>query len=253
MRGDYAERYEVFEEHHWWFRARRDILADHLKSVLGPGHDERPVNRILEIGTGPGRNLYTLYPAGAEIIGLEPDAANAERARQRGVIPVFTGTIESIPSPVSEKRYDLVTMFDVLEHIEDDAGAVDRVRSLLNPAGHFVLSVPAYQWMWGQQDVVNLHHRRYTRGGLVGLLTRHGFKVNRATYFNTLLFPPVAAVRLCARLTAMKTEAASSDFDRPVGPFNGILYRIFRSERALLRYFDLPFGVSILVSAQAPA
>lgn len=164
--------------------------------------------RVLEIGTGPGENLYSLYPADVVLAGVEPDRDNAARAGSRGPIPVYTGSVEQMPGEVVSGELDLVCMFDVLEHIEDDGGALEHVAELLCDGGRLALSVPAYQWMWGQQDVVNMHCRRYTRGELCRKLDRHGFEIVRATYFNTVLFLPIASLRLPARFMSRKDRPA---------------------------------------------
>lgn len=246
MKAEYADAYDAFEQRHWWFRARRVIL----RSVLEREVRWKPGMKVLEVGVGPGANLYELYPPGLHVQGLDPDPVNSERARQRGPLPVHTGTVEAMPPPLAHDVFDALCLFDVLEHIQDDGAALDLLRQRLKPDGFLALSVPAYAWMWGRQDVTNLHYRRYTRGRLVRLLKQHGFRIQRATYFNTLLFPPVAAQRLLARLRPLDPDSTESDF--AFGPpwLDALLYRIFRSEAALLRAMNFPFGVSVLVIAR---
>lgn len=249
MKKEYAEEYVSLEKEHWWFRGRRVILRQLLRNEI----DWSEPRTVLEIGVGPGENLYTLYPENAELMGVEPDADNARRADERGPVQVHQGTVENLPDVLKDRSFDIIAMFDVLEHIEDDRGALEILRMRLKPGGRLVLSVPAYQWMWGEHDEVNLHFRRYTRGGLKRLLEDAGLAVRRATYFNTLLFPPIALVRLLARLMRNRKErggAAESDFKKPAGVISGILFRLFASEAIWLRLISFPFGVSVFVSAE---
>jgi SAM-dependent methyltransferase len=246
MKPEYVRQYESFEQRHWWFRVRRIILKGLLDRHVG----WKPGMAALEIGTGPGENLYALYPAGIELAGVEPDPDNAARAAARGPIPVHVGTLERLPPEAVRKKLDLICLFDVLEHIPDDDAALEALKGRLADRGQLALSVPAYNWMWGQQDVVNMHCRRYTRGELRRKLERHGFAVVRATYFNFVLFPFIAAFRLLAQLPPWRNRPAHSDFDYSAGLFDRALYGLFRLEWPLLKYVDAPFGGSCFVLAR---
>ena len=245
MKKDYAEQYDGFEQSHWWFRARREILRQFIARHGGLQSGDP----ALEVGVGPGLNLYTLYPEKVQLQGLEPDPENARRAAARGSIPVFCGTVESMPRELTEQKFQLITMFDVLEHIQDDRKALRVLRAMLRPGGQLMLSVPAYNWMWGQQDVVNLHFRRYTRGSLVRLLQEEGFAVSHATYFNTFLFPPIALFRLLARIRPKSEPHAQTDFNYSAGFADAWMYRVFLAEKYLLKILRFPFGVSVLAVA----
>ena len=140
-------------------------------------------------------------------------------------------------------------MFDVLEHIEDEARALRMVSQKLRPGGRIVLSVPAYMWRWGDHDAVNQHFRRYTLRELRWKLQAANFTVERATYFNTLLFPPIAAVRLLA-LYGRRPDNEEGDFAHARNPSNPVLRSMFSAERVFLRYIDFPFGVSVFAAAR---
>lgn len=245
MRQDYASEYPEFEKNHWWFRARRQILREQLQALSLPVRAS-----ILEVGVGPGENLYSIYPPDAEVVGIEPDPELAALARARGSQPIHETTIEEFPSSADAGQFDAVTMFDLLEHTRDDALVLRKASELLTPQGYLVVSVPAFMLLWSQHDVVNLHYRRYTRRELVSKVERAGLSVTRATYFSTLLFPPVAALRLLRRTTA--DEDAATDLKYSLGPADRMLYHIFLSERRLLRHVNLPFGTSVLVVARKP-
>ncbi len=249
MKQEYAHQYGSFEQKHWWFRARRVIL----KGLLDHHIAWKPGMPVVEIGVGPGENLYALYPDGIDLAGVEPEPENAAVANSRGPIPVYVGTVERMPEDISGRQQDLICLFDVLEHIEDDEAALDRLGDRLGDGGLLALSVPAFQWMWGQQDVVNMHYRRYTLAELCGKLKRHGFSIVRATYFSSFLFPPIALFRLLARLWSKGGKPAHSDFDYSAGPVEPLLYGLFRMEWPLLKYINFSFGSSCFVIAKKKA
>jgi SAM-dependent methyltransferase len=244
MQESYAYQYALLEGEHWWFRARRLILRDLLTRLKWP-----PRPKILEIGVGPGHNLLELYPPDACLEGVEPDPALASIAAARSPIPVFNALIDRLPSQIQEGSYDGVTMFDVLEHIPDDAHALRIVNRKLKPGGRVALSVPAYMWLWGQQDVVNQHCRRYTSRGLREKLQTAGFVIERVTYFNTILFAPIAAIRLVARCRN-RPHSKEGDFAYIRKSSNTFLLNLFAAERVFLRCFNFPFGVSLFATAR---
>ena len=241
MQAEYSESYARYEARHWWFRARRIILRSVLRTLPLP-----PRARILEIGTGPGANLYHVYPPDARLFGIEPNPELAALANQRGRIPVHTGSAEELPGALG--MFDAVAMFDVLEHTADDGRALENILRCLVPGGLLILTVPAYQLLWGPQDVVSGHYRRYTLRGLRALVRAAGLAPLRATYFNSLLFPAVAVFRLAGRL--LRSSRGSSDLRYSLGPVDQLLFLVFAAEKWLLRVFNLPFGVSIFLAAR---
>lgn len=243
MRPDYAARYEEYVNRHWWFRARRVILRRLLARYLPSG---TPL--ILEIGTGPGDNLYSIYPPGTRLMGLEPDPINQQKAAARGAVPVYLGRAEEWPAELQAATPDVVAMFDVLEHVEDDRRLLKNMYGRLAAGGSLFLTVPAYRWLWGAQDEVSQHRRRYTRGELTSKLREAGFVVRRSTYFNTILLPLVALVRLLARLKRSSSPAVT-DFEMNTGCLDPLLYALFAGENYFLPVMNFPFGVSIFVVA----
>ena len=239
MQENYAAEYQRYEEEHWWFRARRRILQDVFSRL---GLPPRP--RILEIGAGPGANLYALYPKDAVLCGVEPDARLAQMARARGRVPVHEGLAEALPPPIKDETFDAVAMLDVLEHTADDRRVLLSVKERLVPGGLLLITVPAYMMLWGPQDVVSKHYRRYRRAPLASLIEQTGFVVERATYFNALLLAPIAAFRLLRR------TGQSTDLKFTLGALDALPYAIFSLERLLLRWLNFPAGVSILFVAR---
>lgn len=157
---------------------------------------------------------------------------------------------DALALPFSGESFDAVFMFDVLEHIEADASVLAEIRRVLRPGGKLLVTVPAFMFLFGLQDVVSEHKRRYRRGPLLDLMRGSGFDVRYATYFNTLLFPPIAAIRMARRVLPVKEVEGRSDFDlRLPGPVETILEKLFSLERHAIDRARLPFGISILCAA----
>jgi len=183
--------------------------------------------------------------------GVDMDYEAAGYCRERGLTTIAQASAAALP--YAAETFDLVTMLDVLEHIPDDAGALAEAMRVLRPGGLLMLAVPAYRFLWGAQDEVSRHVRRYTVPELGARMKAANFAVRRLTYFNTALFPPIAALRLLRRFIPA-TRSDESDFHAPApGPINALLAAIFGSEAALVARHDLPFGVSILGLAEKRA
>ncbi|MBB2191596.1 class I SAM-dependent methyltransferase [Gluconacetobacter azotocaptans] len=220
------------EENHWWYVGRRRIISSFLNKIA-----EKKKLKIIELGSGTGGNLMMLSAYG-DVVGMEPNGFGRQLAISRG-FDVCDGMLPDLPFRSGEA--DLVVMFDVLEHLDDDAGCLRAAANLLKPDGHLFLTVPAYSWMWSNHDVKNHHKRRYNKEQLLDLARRIGFRVERCSYFNTLLFPMAAAVRIIKNMTG----ATSDDGTMPAPATNKILLKIFSFEKKILSHGNLPFGLSI--------
>jgi SAM-dependent methyltransferase len=230
------DRMAELDGKHWWYRARRDILSDVIARRVRPPADAR----ILEIGCGTGHNLAMLGQFG-RLEAVELDDAARTLAEQRLGRPIandaLPGLADTMPGP-----FDLIALLDVLEHVPDDRGALAAIRRMLAPTGALVVSVPANPWMWTAHDAVHHHHRRYRKSELAERAAEAGFGIDLLTHFNSLLFPPIAAVRLLGKITGKQ----ESDDRLPSPAVNGLLERLFGAERQLVGRVPLPFGVSLL-------
>ena len=177
------------DDRHWWYRARRKIIADLIRreARLPAGAD------ILEIGCGTGHNLAMLAGFG-HVEGLELDDEARALSEKRLGRKVMSSPLPELAG-VPDRRYDLIGAFDVIEHIEDDSAALASIATKLKPGGKFVMTVPAHQWMWTAHDTVNHHKRRYSKGKLRELIETSPLKLERLGYFNSLLFPLAVAER----------------------------------------------------------
>lgn len=239
------EAYEInyqYEETHWWFVARREIIVSVLQaSIPRETRPDTPRLSILDYGCGTGGLTQTLAPFG-EITGVDESGQAIAFCHKRGM-----NNVQRIDSPrdLPSAAYDWVTSFDVLEHVEDDVGLLREFRRALKPGGRLLLTVPALSILWSGEDEVSRHLRRYTKRELIQKLRAGGFEVQKATYFNSLLFPGVLAVRLFNRW--FRPSSWNESDIKPVSPFlNTLLCRIFALERHLLRRARLPIGVSLL-------
>lgn len=236
------DRLREIEQDHWWFVGRRAVLTAEIARLGLPAEA-----RLLEVGCGAGGNLAMLRAFGT-VCAVEPDEPSRAYAAARGLADVREGWLPD-GLPDFGAPFDLACAFDVVEHVDDDRGAVAAMAARLSPGGRLVITVPAYAWMWSAHDAAHHHKRRYLRGEVRELIETAGLRVRRVSHFNTLLFPPIAAVRLAK--TALRQEGGD-DEALPPGGLNRTLAGIFAAERGLLRLGDLPFGVSILAVAEKP-
>ena len=249
-----TELYEYFfraEETHWWFRARRRILAAVLDRMY-PDTAKTPL-RIADLGCGTGGMLPVLARYG-KVTGVD----EAPEAREYCARSGFPDVLTPQEWHAEGGTYDLVTAFDVIEHVQDDVTFLKGVSDRLGPGGRLLATVPAYPFLWSAFDEMNHHYRRYTRRTLEQSLGAAGFTVLRLTHMNAWLFPALAGARLLERAFGREPESEAErrralDVWFRVRPWDGALERIFASERIWLRAADFPFGASILTLARKPS
>jgi ubiquinone/menaquinone biosynthesis C-methylase UbiE len=224
------------EDGHWWYRGRRRILDDLMRSL-----DLPPDAQILDAGCGSGRNMVDFAQFGT-VTGVEIADVSIERARRRDVGEVVQCSITSMPLP--DDHFDVAVCLDVIEHIEDEQGALHELYRVIRPGGSLVITVPAYQWLWSEHDVINHHQRRYTRASLSAAAAQAGFKTARTTYFNTLLLPIAIVWRRLARRSHV--EGPASDLQRMPERLNSLLELPLRVEARLIAGGGrIPAGLSL--------
>jgi SAM-dependent methyltransferase len=229
--------FDATEETHWWFVARRKIVLEMLRSILPPG-----APRILDVGCGTGSTLKELEKMG-EAVGADISEEAIAYCRRRGCGDVRLVAEDELS--FRDGEFDAVLSLDVLEHIENEGAALAEYRRVLKPGGVLLLTAPAYAWLWSAHDDVNHHRRRYTRGSLEQLLAQSGWGIERLSYFCTLLFPLVAAIRMGFKL--FHRSGRGLEFKIPGPHVNRVCQTIFASEAAWLTRRDFPFGSSLMV------
>lgn len=223
---------------HWYFRGRLAVIRSALGRVLPRGS-----LRLLEIGCGTGKMLGSLGAFG-EAIGIETNDALLAVARAAG-LDVRKGALPD-DLTVAPGWADVVLLLDVLEHLDDDLAGLRAAHRVLREGGVLVVTVPAYPWLWSGHDVALAHRRRYVAAGLRQLVESAGYRVERLSYFNTLLFPAIASIRLYKRWRGDDHH----DLVHPGSRLNAFLEWLFALERHVVPTPALPFGTSLFVAAR---
>ncbi|MBM3462155.1 MAG: methyltransferase domain-containing protein [Armatimonadetes bacterium] len=225
------------EETHWWFVGRRRLFSSEIRLMnLAPGA------AVLDVGTSTGTNLRMLRELGfANVEGVDFSQEAIAWCAARGLGTVRHGDVCDLP--YADASLDLVLATDILEHVEDDDRAAREIRRVLRPGGRALISGPAFRELWGLQDDLAHHLRRYAQSGFRKLLESAGFHVVHCYYFNFILFVPIFLARQLMRVFrfGLKSE---NQLNAPW--MNEILTRLFAFDVRLAPLLRPPFGVSIL-------
>src|SRR5262249_45284696 len=180
----YATEAEA-EATHWWFVGRRRLFAREIGKTGLPRS-----SRVLDIGTSTGANLRLLRDLdfhAAEGLDFSPEAIRY--CRDKGLGPVRQGDVCAMP--FADESFDLLLATDIIEHVDDDLAALREIARVLRPGGKVLITVPAFPMLWGLQDRIGQHKRRYRMRQLVDRVTRAGLAVDARYHFNFLLFLPI--------------------------------------------------------------
>ncbi len=238
------DKMEAMEESYWWHQGRRHLVTRFMTGFFGP-EDKM---EILDVGCGTGRNLNLLERWGT-VLGVEPEGPGLEACRKAGRGPdrVMAAPADRLPFP--DASFDLVTAFDVLEHLEDDQAGLREFHRVLRPGGHLLLTVPAYRFLWSIHDEALGHRRRYVASEIHSLLNNSGFSTLRRSYAITFALPAIASFRILQGLIPSLYQRGASYVEVPTVA-NAALVGLIRLESWLLRMIDLPLGTSILALAK---
>lgn len=240
----YVPHLRAAEDRHFWFRARNDVIRAVLAQVeptLPPGY------RVLEVGCGTGNTLRVVDAAcrRGTVIGLDLQRDALVYARDRVGSVVVQGDIAHAPFRASA-RFDLIVMFDVLEHIENDRAALATVHEWLAPDGVLLLTVPAGPELWSAFDTAAQHYRRYNPGHLSSKLSEAGFSVTYLSPFMMTLYPLMWAKRRLLSGAYRQGDAVLDDL-RIVPGINALLGWLLSREVAHVAHRrTFPFGASLI-------
>ncbi len=230
------------EARHWWFAGRRRVLAAAIRGMRLPANA-----RILELGSGTGGNFAFLSGfGGVSAVEMNETAREISQARGQGAA-VHHGMLPD-NLPFEGHVFDLVCLFDVLEHIEEDDATLRTIRGLLAPGGRALITVPAHPSLFGPHDIALHHKRRYTRAQLAAKLRAAGLRVQKLSFMNMALAPCAFALRWLDRLRGARQASGTSI---PPAPVNTLFTWMFSAEAWVLPYADLPFGLSLLAVVSA--
>lgn len=237
MDRDAYELMAEAERDHWWFKGRRYFIERVMKTI------ELPHNaQILDAGCGSGGNLALLSQFGI-VSGFEFDAKARLLASQLELAEVEYGALPG-SIPFEDRRFDVIGLFDVLEHLALPVESLAALRERLTSHGRIVITVPALQWLWGPHDEVHQHYRRYSSATLTQHLQAAGLNIHYMSYMNTALLPLAMAQRLKERVTGYKVGAL-----KPSPWLNSTLYNLWKLERFCIPHRQLPVGLSLIAVA----
>jgi len=234
----YGEKYRDLYQNHWWWRARTELIVDKLRRMQRAERRET----ILDVGCGDALFFDRLAQFG-EVEGVEPcaeliDPGNRHRAR------IHIGPFDESFQPA--RKYSLILMLDVLEHLDDPVNALRRVSELLEVNGTFVATVPAYMALWTNHDVLNHHMTRYTRHTLHEIVDQTDLRIQEGRYFYYWTCPVKLAVGAIERIFRSEPQPPKI----PARWVNELLYQVSRMEQRILTPLSMPFGSSLLIVAK---
>ncbi len=241
---------QIEEDEHWWFRSRTLMINTFMHQTL----PQTTGLSILDIGCGAGNMIHHLSHYG-QVKGIDVDPRPVTQARLRGYdVDQFDATQ---PYPFDDHSFDLITVFDVIEHVKADRAILEEAHRVLKPGGHIIITVPAFTFLWSNNDVKNHHQHRYTIGELKTKLNQANFRLIRASHNNFFIFPLAAPLIMLRR--GKEPELASHLMDEneyqvemePASPMvNKILTIVGQVEAGLARVVNLPFGTSMIAIGQ---
>jgi SAM-dependent methyltransferase len=229
------------ERSHWWFTGRRRLLKSLLSSLII--QQDSP---IIDVGCGVGSNLGLLKSMNFKAIGIDSEIYSLFLAK-KSLPEVYMVNGDLMRLPIKSNSISLIIATDILEHLNEDTTGIEEIHRTLRQGGKAIFTAPAFGFLWGIQDVVGMHKRRYTKNEFIRKVEYQGFRVLRSSYFNFFLFFPIFLFRRMIHLLGMRIDS-ENEINSPL--INFFLKTIFSLEPFILNYFSFPFGVSIFCIAK---
>jgi SAM-dependent methyltransferase len=221
---------------HWWFVGRRKLLK-----LLFSSANIQKDSLVIDIGCGVGSNLSLFQLMCSKLIGIDSEIYSLYLAKKHlSAVPLVNGDLMRLPFKANS--FDLIVASDILEHLNEDTNGIKEIHRTLKRGGKAIFTVPAFGFLWGMQDIVGMHKRRYSKKEFTRKIEREGFEIVRSSYFNFILFFPILIARRLIHLLGLKIES-ENEINSPC--INFFLKTIFSVEPHMLKYFSFPFGVSI--------
>jgi SAM-dependent methyltransferase len=234
--NEYQKLYN-FENFYWWHIGRRHIIQSLLSKI--PLEQN---SKILDAGCGTGGNIKILSRFG-KVVGIDSSPEAIKFCEKRGFKNVKLGNIEN--TDFSDNSFDLIVALDILEHLNNDVGALKEFHRILKKDGYILTSVPAYQFLWSEHDVALHHKRRYSIKGFNYCLSKANFQTVKKTYAIAFTAPVVFIYRIIQKIFPVFNKKSSNYVILPI-PLNNFFIFLLRTEAFLLKYINFPFGISII-------
>ncbi len=241
------------EDRMWWFRGRRKIVLGQLRYLLGPPTgQQKPI--LADIGCGTGRLMPELAQIGTPI-GVDIATVALGICKQNNAQYMRVARANAIQLPILDNSIDAITALDILEHLPDDAKALEEFHRIIKPGGGAVITVPAHPNLWGMHDIALHHKRRYKTQELKNRIANAGFNIERLSYAMMPAYPAAWLWRKHKNLHNTNQDAQNAKTDDFLPPkwINETLYHMLKAEAAwLTRGHTLPFGLSIIAVIRKP-
>ncbi|RME04790.1 MAG: class I SAM-dependent methyltransferase [Planctomycetota bacterium] len=232
---------------YWWYKVRRQVILQLIRPYLQP----LPSVKWLDAGCGPGANLSAFQTFG-EVYGVDIHPQCLEYAKKTIPQARLVQADISKELPFEKNFFDIITLLDVLEHIQEDQQAIQNLLATLKPNGYLVLTTPAYPWLWSAFDELVHHQRRYTIPTLQQLLNKPKCTIRKLSHFYFSVFPLTILLRKCftpQKLTIKNKEKIQITPSVP-NWLNQWLYLLCAWEALYLKWGNLPWGSSLIAIAQ---
>jgi len=249
---DYPDEGNAFcfqvEDRSFWFRYRNDRIVEAVRRFPPPG-------AIVDVGAGNGFVARGLSQAGFPAVVVEPGPVGARNAAARGLAPVVCSTLED--AGFQPGSLPAAGLFDVVEHLPDDRAVLAHLFGLIQPGGRLYLTVPAYGWLWSDDDDLAGHHRRYTRRSLRRAVEAAGFRIELESYLFAPLVLPILLLRALPTRLGRRRPADVQTLTRELQPTPGLAERavtwLLRLEAWWFGHVGaVPAGSSCLLVATRP-
>jgi SAM-dependent methyltransferase len=245
---NFFELISAIEDRHFWFRSRNSIISSLVRQITG---EMKPGYLVLEVGCGTGNVLKGLKEVCSDglVVGMDLFLEGLKHGRRRTSCPLVRADVQSLPFA---KKFNIIGLFDVLEHLPDDLKVLADLHSLLTEKGLLILTVPAHPSLWSNFDESSHHCRRYELDELKNKLIISGYEVEYLTYYMASIFPLVwLERRLKGLIDPRSAKDQTSDELRIVPVVNELLAWLLAQEaRLIIGRKKIPFGTSLIAIAR---